>query len=202
MGSSFTIQATRKKPMQIVLKDFRDHFETERLIVRAPRSGDGLAVHAARIETHTQLRDWPVVMPWAQTEPLLEESEAYCRRGQAAFLARTDLPMLAFLKADQTFAGCISLQRMDWEVPRFEIGYWLRTSQQKKGLALEAVNGITLFALQELCALRVEIHCSAANHASRNVAERAGFTLEGILHNHKRLVNGRIVDSCIYARLA
>lgn len=188
--------------MQIILKDFPDHFETKRLIVRAPCSGDGTVVHEARVETHAQLREWPVVTPWAQTEPLPEESEAYCRRGQAAFLARTDLPMLAFLKADQTFAGCISLHRMDWEVPRFEIGYWLRTSQQKKGLALEAVNGITQFALQELQALRVEIHCNAENHASRNVAERAGFALEGILRNYKRLANGRIADSCVYARLA
>lgn len=188
--------------MQIVLKDFPDHFETQRLLLRAPKAGDGLAVYEARMETREQLRNWPVATPWAQAEPTQEDAEAYCRRGQSAFLARTDLPMLAFLKADQTFVGCFSLHRMDWEVPRFEIGYWLRASQQKRGLATEAVQGMAQLALQELQALRVEIHCNTENHASRKVAERTGFTLEGILRNYKRLANGQIADSCIYARLA
>ena len=50
-----------------------DHFETERLLIRAPQPGDGPAINAAVVESIDDLRPW---MPWAQTTQSVAEQEA------------------------------------------------------------------------------------------------------------------------------
>ena len=55
------------------------------------------------------------------------------------------------------------------------------------------------FAFAALGARRVEIRCDARNLVSARVAERAGFHLEGELHNNKVGTDGRPTDTQIYA---
>lgn len=84
--------------MEPVRRDFPDCFETRHLLVRSPRPGDGNAVYEAVLETIEELRAWPASLPWALHEPSPLESEAFCRRGHSALLARTDLPLPIFLR--------------------------------------------------------------------------------------------------------
>jgi hypothetical protein len=42
----------------LILKDFPDHFESERLLIRAPRFGDGAQVNQAILESFTELNRW------------------------------------------------------------------------------------------------------------------------------------------------
>jgi len=65
-----------------ILRDFPDAFETKRLLIRAPRTGDGAAVNAAVLESLDSLRPW---MPWAQDAPTEAQSEEYARQGQCNF---------------------------------------------------------------------------------------------------------------------
>ena len=180
-----------------ILLDFPDSFETERLIIRCPQPGSGAAVNAAVLESLEELRLW---MPWAQNAPSLEESEENCRRWRARFLAREDLTLHLFLK-DGAFVGSSGLHRINWEVPKFEIGYWCRTSQQGRGYITEAVRGIMDFAFAQLHAERVEIRCDARNEKSRRVAERAGFALEACLRREARDHCGALRDTLIFALL-
>lgn len=186
--------------MQPILRDFPNHFETERLLVRAPSRGDGLAVYEATIESLAELRAWPASLPWACKEPTLEESEAFCRVGQSAFLARTDLPLLVFLKDEpNTLIGCTGLHRFNWAVPKFEIGYWGRTSYLGKGLMTEAIQGVTRFGFSHLGARRIESLPDEANIPSRRIVERCGYKLEGILHNERIDPSGALHNTCVYA---
>ena len=43
------------------------------------------------------------------------------------------------------------------------------------------------------------LRCDARNDASRSVAERAGFTLEGRLRNVRMAPDGSVSDELIYA---
>jgi RimJ/RimL family protein N-acetyltransferase len=176
-----------------------DSFTTERLIIRAPRAGDGAEINAAVLETYDALHRW---MPWAGDRPSVAESESFAQKAGAAYAERSDLPYLLFLKGTTTLVGCSGLTRMDWKVPRFEIGYWCRSRFEGKGYITEAVRAINRFALDVLKAQRVEIHCSHANERSRRVAERAGFALEAKLARHGREPNGELRDTMIYVQLA
>ncbi len=184
------------KKVNPVLLDFPDSFDTERLTIRSPMPGDGEELQAAVAESIDDLRPW---MPWADHIPTVEEEEDAVRQGRARFLTREDLWLLIFLKGTHTLVGGSGLHRINWDVPRFEIGYFVRSRFAGQGYITEAVRGITRFAFETLGARRVEIHCDARNERSRRVAERTGFELEATLRNHAVAVDGELRDTLIYA---
>jgi hypothetical protein len=47
--------------MNPILLDFPDSFESERLVLRCPRPGDGRAMHEAITESLNELNPW---VPW------------------------------------------------------------------------------------------------------------------------------------------
>jgi RimJ/RimL family protein N-acetyltransferase len=181
-----------------ILLDFPDSFDTERLTIRSPMPGDGAELQAAVAESIDDLRPW---LPWAKEVPTVEEEEIAVRKGRVRFLAREDLWFLLFLKGTHTLVGGSGLHRMNWDVPSFEIGYFVRSRFAGQGYISEAVRGITRFAFETLGARRVEIHCDARNERSRRVAERAGFELEAKLRNHDLDTDGELRDTLIYVRL-
>lgn len=119
-----------------ILLDIPDHFETERLLIRSPLPGDGAEVNAAIRETIDDLQPW---MDWATPVPSVEDTEEFCRRARCEFLGRAGLPLWLFLKGTNTFVGGSGLHRIDWKVPRFEIGYWCRKRFQGQGYITERV---------------------------------------------------------------
>ena len=182
-----------------ILRDFPARIETERLTIRAPQAGDGAENCAAILESLEELRPW---MPWA-CEPLSPESqEAVMRRAHADFMSRTDLMLLLFVKGTNTMVGASGLHRIDWRVPKFEIGYWLRTKCTGKGYMTEAVAAIDAFAFATLGAHRVEIRCDERNTRSAAVARRCGYELEGILRNNSRdHLTGELKNTIVFARI-
>jgi RimJ/RimL family protein N-acetyltransferase len=185
--------------MDFILRDFPSSFDTARLTIRGSQSGDGAEVNAAVIESLNELRPW---LLWAQTAPTLEESEINARKAQARFLLREELWLLLFLKGTNTLVGSSGLHRIDWSVPRFEIGYWVRTSYAGQGYITEAVAGIANFAFDTLGAKRVEIRCDAKNERSAAVARRLDFTLEGTLRcDDRRPLTGELRDTLIFAKV-
>ncbi|MCW5661925.1 MAG: GNAT family N-acetyltransferase [Burkholderiaceae bacterium] len=175
---------------------------SERLLLRAPCAGDGAALNEAMVESIESLKAW---MPWAQKVPTLDESEFTCRQLAARFAQRTDLTLFMFERAIEGTLGCLiggtGLHRMDWNVPRFEIGYWCRPSRQGQGLVTEAVRMVVRFAFHSLQARRVELRMASTNTRSRAVAERCGFTLEGTLRQDSIGVDGQPRDTLVYARV-
>jgi RimJ/RimL family protein N-acetyltransferase len=171
-------------------------FETERLLIRCPRPGDGPELNAAVNESLPELHPW---MEWAQSTPTVEESEENVRRAREAFLAGTDLRLLLFLKGTDTLVGSSGLHDVNREIPSFGIGYWCRTRFSGRGYITEAVRGIAAFALDALGANRVFITCDSRNRKSARVAERAGFRLEGELRNHRRSPDGTLSNTLFYA---
>ena len=179
-----------------ILNDFPDAFETPRLLIRSPLPGDGPETYAAALESLDRLRPW---LPWARDEPTLEASEANVRGARCAFLERSDLRLHLLLKGTGTLVGSSGLHRIDWSVPKFEIGYWCRTRFEGQGYITEAVRGITRFAFEILGAVRVEIRCDADNRRSRKVAERVGYHLEGELRNFSRLSDGCVRNLLLFS---
>src|SRR5688572_19800611 len=137
-----------------ILLNLPEYIETERLVMRAPRPGDGSPIHAAIQESLEILKPW---MPWASEHETVDDLETFLRTMAARFLTREDLPLMLWRNSDRLYVGGSWLVRMDWIVPCFESGYWVRASLEGKGYVTEAVNGITQFAFDVLTAERREI---------------------------------------------
>ena len=63
-----------------------------------------------------------------------------------------------------------------------EIGYWIREDARGQGATTRAVGLITRWTLA-YGAERVQLRADVENVASRRVAEKAGFSLEGVLRS-------------------
>src|SRR5262245_66348773 len=100
-------------------------------------------------------------MPWARQTPTVEESEENVRRAHAKWILREDLRLSMWEKSTTTFIGGVGLHRINWQLPSFEIGYWIRTSSVGKGYATEAANALTRFSFDALNARRVELRCNS-----------------------------------------
>jgi RimJ/RimL family protein N-acetyltransferase len=112
-----------------ILRNFPESFETERLLIRSPLPGDGLEMHAAVSESLGELTPW---MPWPKEHRTVEDSEASVRQGRGPG-SWEELMLLLLLGGTRTLAGSSGLHRIDWEVPKFEIGYWCRTRSTGQG---------------------------------------------------------------------
>lgn len=136
-------------------------------------------------------------MPWAATLPTLTESRAQQVRAREAFLARDDLQLILF-EGDRV-VGSSGLHRIDWSVPSFEIGYWVRTPDVGRGFATEAAQTIADYAFATLGARRVEIRVHTGNAPSRAIPERLGYELEGILRHDSVHTDGTVRDTAVYS---
>ncbi len=181
-----------------ILLDLPEQIATARLTLRPPRAGDGAKINAAIVESAKELAKW---MPWARPTPAVRDTELWVRNSAVKYLARQDLNFSLYLKGTDTFIGSCGVPRMNWDVPMFEIGYWLRASQCGKGYMAEAVEAVKRFAIEHLKARRIEIRCDDRNVRSYRVAERAGFTLEGVLRSDARCTMdaAKLRDTRVYA---
>ncbi len=197
--------------MDPILIDVPERIETEQLVLRVPRAGDGATVNAAIADSITELGPW---LPWAGTMPSVEESEIHCRRQFGKFILREDFVLMMFERVaggaegalvgagvEGAFVGAVGLHRIDWSLRRFEIGYWRRTGSEGRGYVTEAVRAISRMAFDSLAARRVEIRMDDRNERSWKVAERAGFTLEALLRFDAATPRGEPRSTRVYARV-
>jgi RimJ/RimL family protein N-acetyltransferase len=98
-------------------------------------------------------------------------------------------------------AGAIGFPRLSWEDERAEVGYWVAPHARGRGVATRAVDLVCAWGF-EVCGFhRIELVAATGNPASQAVAERAGFTREGVLRDY--MVNkGRFFDMVMFSRLA
>jgi len=169
--------------------------ESARLVLRAPHPDYADKVNEAIRESIDELRAW---MDWAQKIPSIGESRAQQELARKQFVEREELPLVLF--CGDRVVGCSGLHRIDWSVPAFEIGYWVRRSEARRGYVTEAVDAIGNFAFQQLDARRVEIRTDTRNSRSRKIPERLGYDLEGVLHQNCLDVQGLPRNTAVYAK--
>lgn len=192
----------RKNGMKPIFLDLPMPIRTERLMLRPPQLGDGKVINAAILESYDDLK---LTMPWAKTRPSIEDSEEFVRKAAANWILKADeepyLPLFIFKSDSMEFVGASGYHHIDWDVPSFEIGYWIKRSCSGEGLMTEAVNALTRYAFEELRARRIQITCDVLNLRSKKIPERLGYCLEATLKNHRiNPADDSVSDTLLYAR--
>jgi ribosomal-protein-alanine N-acetyltransferase len=97
--------------------------------------------------------------------------------------------------------GGIGLERQH-DVHRLtaELGYWLGCDYWGRGIATQAIMGVTAWAFEALDLQRVFAQPYADNLASCRALQKAGFALEGTLR-HSAIKDGVVRDQRLYARV-
>ncbi len=173
-----------------------DELRGKRVLVRPYREGDAEAVFEAVTESREHVLPW---LPWATQYEMLDDARHFIARCQSAWILRDDLTVGLWDAATGRYVGGSGLHPRDWEVPSFEIGYWVRATDQGRGYVTEAVKLLADYAFDTYGARRVSIHCDARNERSAAVARRLGFVQEARLRNAAVAYDGVLRDTLIFS---
>ena len=111
-------------------------------------------------------------------------------------------------KSDATFAiyyqhqfvGIIGLKNTDPVNKKTEIGYWLSESYQHRGIITLACKALINYAFDRLQMNRIQLKAATGNLKSQQVAQRLGFSKEGIERDGELHVRG-FVDLVVFSLL-
>jgi RimJ/RimL family protein N-acetyltransferase len=97
--------------------------------------------------------------------------------------------------------GVVSLRIAERDPALAAVGYWLRQQARGRGAATVAVQLVARWAFDALGVQRLELTTVPENVASQRVAERAGFTREGVLRALQATRDGARHDTVMYSLL-
>lgn len=155
---------------------------------------DAEEVYALVDQERERLREW---MPWVDGTRSPEDTRSYIHRARAN---GEDLDGLGVF-VDGVYAGGFGV-RLDLMHGDGELGYWIGSAWEGRGLVTRACRAMIAHAFGALRLHRATIRVAPDNIRSRAIPERLGFTQEGVLreagrsdaHGHHDLVVYGLLD--------
>ncbi len=182
----------------------RSEIKTENLILRKYEIDFVPLLFEAAIESKGgEFTRW---MPWCHENYAIEETREFIEKTVENWKNADDVwrenmqfGYAIFDAKTEKFLGGIGLNQPNAQYKFFNLGYWVRTSEQNRGIASEATRALATAAFEDLPELnRIEILSALENIPSQKAAEKSGASREGVLR--KRLITGgRIHDAVMFS---
>ena len=172
--------------------------ESDRLVLQRFSRRDALTLDEAIRESLPELNQW---LPWARLDYTASDTTAFIRESIQAWKEGRAWDYSIRDKGDPgRHLGNISL----WTVSKLgkiaEIGYWVRTRETGRGVCTEAVGLLLEEGFNSLGYHKTVLRIAVGNGASDRVAEKLGFTREGVLRE-ELLIRGNWVDHSLWSLL-
>jgi RimJ/RimL family protein N-acetyltransferase len=162
--------------------------------IRPYRADDAPNLHAAARESAGDVFPW---LPWCHPGYSLDEAAAWA--GAREELARQGLEYHFVIEGERgAFIGACGINQINRIHRLGNLGYWVRSSETGRGVAVAAVTLAARFAFESTDLIRLEIVCAVGNRRSQRVAEKAGAVREGVLR-HRLLIHGTPHDAVMYS---
>ena len=131
------------------------------------------AADIAEVYNEADIRHW---MLW--DDEVIDEAEALANIARSEEAWAEGSWAVFRIVVDGHVVGGANLHFLEYDVA--EASYFLRASARGRGIATRALLMATDWAFRERGQARVFLRCNPENAASRALAERAGFTFEGL----------------------
>lgn len=171
-----------------------ERIDTARLSLRA-------AGHAMLPEMRVAIEaSLPELQPWMwwSVDEDAAGTAAFLRGAEKAREEQTSWAYAIFL--GEELIGVVGLDRFDHISNSCEIGYWIRSDRARQGYMAEAASAVVGAAFEHLMVHRIELRAGYENHGSVGVAQKLGFTEEGLLRESARGIDG-YYDSLVFGLL-
>jgi ribosomal-protein-serine acetyltransferase len=165
----------------------------DRLELRQRLPEDAEELFALTDANRARLREW---LPWLDYCTRPEHTRANIEASLKQAEAGTGLALN--LWHEGRIAGVGGYNVIDRANRIGHIGYWLGAAFEGRGLMTDANRALVAHGFESRNLVRQTIAAATGNVRSRAVAERLGFTLEGVLRDAEQLY-GRGVDHALYA---
>ena len=154
---------------------FTESIDTDRFVLRVPRSADGAAVYDAVADVIAQLRAWPESWPWAVQEQSVAVSTAHCERARGRFEHKQKWNLFVFDRETKQVVGNAEFHTLHAKLNIWELGFWTRTSQQRQGTMTEALTALVGWMKQNNSGIEILTKHDINNVASIKLVEKLGF---------------------------
>lgn len=175
-----------------------DQIETDRLILRRFHRRDVSSLEESVRSSLADLNEW---LPWAHLDYTRDDAVAFVRDSVQAWREEKAFDFaIRPLEDPDHHLGNISI----WQTSRTgrigEIGYWIRTDLTGRGYATEATRALMRTGFEVLGLHKITLRIAVGNRGSERVAEKLGFTPEGLLRE-ELLIRGNWMDHTLYSML-
>ena len=174
-------------PMDPLLLEIPEEFETERLVLRKYRKGDGTGSFEI-FERNNNRNILGATVQESESVKTVDDTEVRIRQMMADWEARKRFVMGIWLKKSELQIGQIWIEANRWDVPSFELGWFLDAGYWGQGLAFEAARMAMKFIFENLDAHKIVVITQDNNEKSYRLAERLGFLKEG--HHREGRIDG------------
>ncbi len=174
--------------------------ETERLLLRPPRTTDVPGMRAALRKNATHLRPWSVAQaPGEDPASLTSVSRAVLRHRREWKAGQAYVLLIAPREDDDSVIGRVAFGGvLRGAFQNAYLGYWIDEDRQGRGLMTEAVRAATGFAFASAGLHRVQAAVMPRNAGSLRVLEKASYRREGFAARYL-CIAGTWEDHVIFA---
>ena len=165
------------------------------LELRPPRFDDADAFCTAAKESVELVGRW---LPWCHEKYHRDDSIAWIDASREAWTADDYYPLVIVDRQDGALLGGVGINEIDRLRRRANLGYWVRSSRMRHGVATRAARLAAEWGFRALGLQRIEIVAATGNYASQRVATQLGALCEGIARNRLR-VRDVPTDAWIYS---
>ena len=130
-----------------------------------------------------------------------EATKQYCEEIEKKIAQKTYFPYLIIENKTNLPIGFIDVKNIDWNIPKGELGAFIDSDFEGKGL-------VTYFGHELIDNIIIEhkfkkLFCRVAPHNKRSISvvERIGFVLEGTMLRDYKTTNGDLIDLNYYGRI-
>lgn len=174
---------------------FPPSLRSDRLLLRPHEPADIAPLLEAVRASAAELSPW---LPWCHAGMSVEEIAGFVAFSRESWEDGSHFHFAILDGRSGALLGGISLAHIVDTNRLANMGYWVRTSATRGGIASEAVRLVAAYGFGPLQLSRIEIAVIPANLASRRVAEKSGARLEAIARN-RIVMHGRPHDAALYS---
>ena len=146
------------------------------------------------VRNQARLARWE---PWAEQPATLEGTRAYIRAALEDFARGRQISTIITVDDGRTLIGRCGM-RINPALGVGDIGYWIDGDYEGRGITSRGSRALISAVFDELGLKKVDLRTSVGNTRSRAVAERLGFTFEGVLPRGLQFMK-RADDVALYA---
>ncbi|QAA21497.1 GNAT family N-acetyltransferase [Sporolactobacillus terrae] len=197
------------------------HKIDDELALKLVEPQDAEAIFDLTEQSRHSLREW---LPWLDVTRTVTDTQAFiqaARKGYGENRSMTAVILFHRIRKERVratkvqpapenlaspsslnneTAGLISFNEINWANKTAQIGYWLGSQYQGRGIMTRAASALTDYAFRELGLHKVEIRAAVGNSKSRAIPERLGFKQEGCIRSGEWLYD-HYVDHVVYGVL-
>lgn len=165
-------------------------------IVIRPHEADDIApMFAAVVESMATVGRW---MSWCHPDYSMQDATTWYERAAHAWTVEGDREFGIFDATSGQVLGCVGINQVNRVNLFANMGYWVRSSHERRGIASTAARLASDYAFANLGLARIEIAVLPDNAGSRRVAEKIGARFECIARSRLHF-KGETRDAAVYS---